>query len=179
MISSMELEIPRLARQYYQNGTLVFIVLEALSIPLYEPLQEVSLKHLTYSLLTMASARRLSELQALVFDPECIQIKPKGVGITLYLTLSSCVRIRSLARLMTPGTFQSDLGAPTCRCCLLIPIKDNNAGKELSAATISRGICDTIVNSHVTLGKSKSLPKKAKAQELPAILNYSIIFYRS
>ena len=47
------------------------IVLEALSKPPYEPLQEASLKHLTLKtdfLLAMSSAGRCSELQALVFD---------------------------------------------------------------------------------------------------------------
>ena len=36
----------------------------------------------------MASAGRhsLSELQALVFDPQYIQFKPKGAGVTLYFT---------------------------------------------------------------------------------------------
>ena len=37
-----------------------------------------------------------------------------------------------------------------------IPIKDNNAGKEPSAATVSRWICDTIVESHAAIAKSKS-----------------------
>ena len=31
---------------------------------------------------------------------------------------------------------------------LFVPIKDNNAAKELSASTISRWICTTIVDSH-------------------------------
>ena len=66
------------------------IVLEALSKPPYEPLSEASLKHLTLKtvfLLAMASAGRRSELQALVFDPQYIQFKPKGTGVTLYFTL--------------------------------------------------------------------------------------------
>ena len=62
-------------------------MLEALSKPPYEPLREASLKHLTWKtvfLLDMASAGRCSELQALVFDPQYIQFKPKGAGVTLY-----------------------------------------------------------------------------------------------
>ena len=35
-----------------------------------------------------------------------------------------------------------------------IPFKDNNAGKELSAASISRWICTTIVDSHASLQSS-------------------------
>ena len=34
----------------------------------------------------MASAGRHSELQALVFDPQYIQFKPKGAGVTLYFS---------------------------------------------------------------------------------------------
>ena len=49
---------------------------------------------------------------------------------------------------------------------LLIPIKDNNAGKELSAVTISRWICTTIVDSHAALWNGKSIPGKVKAQEV-------------
>ena len=45
---------------------------------------------------------------------------------------------------------------------LFLPIKDKNARKELSAATISRWICTTIVDSHAALEKSKSLPKLSK-----------------
>ena len=37
------------------------------------------------------------------------------------------------------------------RCRLFIPIKGNNAGRELSAATISRWICTTIEDSHASL----------------------------
>ena len=48
------------------------------------------------------------------------------------------------------------------RCPLIVLIKDNNAGKELSAATVSRWICTTIVNSHATLRKSKGIPGISK-----------------
>ena len=44
---------------------------------------------------------------------------------------------------------------------LLIPIKDNNAGKELSAATISRWICTVIVDSHAACENSKTISVKA------------------
>ena len=94
----------------------------------------------------MALAGRCNELQALVFDPKYIQFKPKGAGPAF-------------------PTGKADFGAPNCpvialrryhrymtehpklrkgRRCFFIPIKDNNAGKELSAPTISRWICTTI-----------------------------------
>ena len=78
MISFMELERPRLTPvSEWDLG----IVLEALSKPPFEPLQEASLKHLTYKtvfLLAMPSTGRHNELQALVFDSKHIQFKPTG-----------------------------------------------------------------------------------------------------
>ena len=136
------------------------IVLEALSKPTYELLREASLKHLilkTVLPLAMASAGRRSELQALVFDPQYIQFKPKGLVLHYISALSSCGKIRDLTKSMTRG--KPDFGAPNCpvralryyhryitehaelrkgRRCLFILLKDNNAGKELSAASISR-----------------------------------------
>ena len=87
MITSMELQRPRLTPVLPQLD--LGIVLEALSKPPYEPRREASFKHLTLKtvfLLSMASAGRRSELQALVFDPQYIHFKPKGAGVTLYFT---------------------------------------------------------------------------------------------
>ena len=84
MIMSMELQRPRLTPVLPQWD--LGIVLEALSKPPYEPLREASLKHLilkTVFLLAMASAGRHKELKALLFDPQYIQFKPKGAGVTL------------------------------------------------------------------------------------------------
>ena len=44
---------------------------------------------------------------------------------------------------------------------MFIPIEDNN-WKDLGAATISRWICITIVDSHATLQNSKSIPGRLK-----------------
>ena len=85
MIFSMELQSPRLTPVLPQWD--LGIVPEALSKPPYEPLREASLKHLTLKtvfLLAMASGGRRSKLQALVFNPQYIQFKPKGAGVTLY-----------------------------------------------------------------------------------------------
>ena len=92
---SMELQRPRLTPVLPQWD--LGIVPEALSKPPYEPLREASLKHLTLKtvfLLAMASGGRCSKLQALVFDPQYIQFKPKGAGVTLY--------------------FRPEFGAPNC-----------------------------------------------------------------
>ena len=87
MIASVELQRPRLTPVLPQWD--LGIVLEALSKPPYEPLREASFKHLTLKtvfLLAMASAGRRSELQALRFDQNYIQFKPKGAGVQLYFS---------------------------------------------------------------------------------------------
>ena len=58
------------------------------------------------------------------------------------------------------------------RRSLFIPNKDNNARKDLSAATISRWICKTIVISHAAFENSKSV--SVKAHEVRAVANSSI-----
>ena len=55
------------------------------------------------------------------------------------------------------------------RCCLFVSSKDNNAGKELGAASISRWICTTIVDSHASLQSSENIQGKVKAQEVRAV----------
>ena len=87
-------------------------------------------------------------------------------------------------------TGKSEFGAPNCpvrafhyyhryltehpelrkgRRHLFAPIKANNTRKELSAATISRWICTTIVDSHVAFKNSKSIPGSIKAHEVRAV----------
>ena len=52
---------------------------------------------------------------------------------------------------------------------LFVSSKDNNVGKELSAASISQWICTTIVDSHASLQSSENIPWKVKAQEVCAV----------
>ena len=62
----------------------LLIVLETSSKLPYEHLWETSLKYLTLKMVfltAMASAGRCSELQALVFNPQYIQFKPKVAGV--------------------------------------------------------------------------------------------------
>ena len=195
MIASMELQRPRVSPVLPQWD--LGIVLEALSKPPYEPLREASLKHLTFKtvfLLAMASAGRSSELQALVFDQNYIQFKPKGAGVTLYFSQEFMRKNQRPNQVNDPWyipavpTGKSEFGAPNCpvralryyrryqskhpelrkgRCRLFIPIKDNNAGKELSAATISRWICTTIIDSHATCMDNKNI--SVKAHEVRAV----------
>ena len=50
---------------------------------------------------------------------------------------------------------------------LFVPIKDNNAGKELSAYSISR--CTAIVDSHAAIQDSKNLSGSVKAHKVRAV----------
>ena len=85
MITSMDLKRPRMTPVLPEWD--LGIMLQALSKFPYEPLQGASLEHLTLKtvcLLAMVSVGRRSELQALVFDPQYIQSKPKGAAVTLF-----------------------------------------------------------------------------------------------
>ena len=109
------------------------------------------------------------------------------------LAQSSCARTRNRIRLMIPGTFQQSqlaIQSPNCpvralryyhrhltehpelgkdRRRLFVPIKDKNASKELSASTISRWICTTIVDSHAAIQNSRNLSGSVKAHEVRAV----------
>ena len=192
----MELQRPRVTPVLPQWD--LGIVLEALSKPPYEPLREASFKHLTLKtvfLLTMASAGRRSELHALRFDQNYIQFKPKGAGVTLYFSPEFMRKNQTPNQVNDPWyipavpTGKSEFGA-NCpvralryyhryltehpelrkdRRRLFVPIKDNNAGKELSASTISRWICTTIVDSHAAIQNSRNLSGSVKAHKVRAV----------
>ena len=98
----------------------------------------------------MASAGRRSELQALVFDLQYIQFKPKGAGVKFYFSPEFMLENQVNDPWYIPAvlTGRPDFGAPNCpvralgyyhRYMTVQPesSKDNNAGKELSTASIS------------------------------------------
>ena len=175
------------------------IVLEAQSKPPYEPLREASVKHMTlktFFQLAMASAGRRSELQSLMFDQKYIQFKLKGAGVTLYFSPEFMRKNQKLNQvndswyIPAVPTGKSEFSTPNCpvralryyhryltehselrkdRRHLFVLIKDNNAGKEPSAATISRWICTTIVDSHAAMQNSKSLSGSVKAHEVRVV----------
>ena len=167
----MELQRPRITPVLSQWD--LGIMLEA-----YESLRKVSLKHLTLKTVFLLAMASTGKIQALVFNSKYIQFKPKVAGVTLYFSPEfmwknqrpNHVNDPWYIRAVPPG--KSDFGAPNClvrgprnyhryitehpelrkgRRHLFIPIKDNNVGKELSSATISKWICTTIVDSHVSL----------------------------
>ena len=93
------------------------------------------------------------------------------------------------------ATGKPDFGAPICpvralryyhryvtehpelrkgRHHLFITFKDNNAGKELRAVSISLWSCTTLVDSHASLQNSKSIPENNKAHEVYICCGYSI-----
>ena len=132
MIASVELQRPRVTPILPQWD--LGIVLEALSKPPCEPLQEASFK-----------------------------LKPKGAGVTLYFSPEFRRKNKKPNQVNDPWyipagpTGKSEFGAPNCPLRALryyqrhrtehpelgkdrrrpfVPIKDNNACKELSASTI-------------------------------------------
>ena len=207
MIASMELQRPRAIPVLPQWD--LGVVLEALSKPPYEPLREASFKHLTLKtvfLLAMASAGRRSELHALRFDQNYIQFKPKGAGVTLYISPEFMRKNQKPNQVNDPWyipaipTGKPEFGAPNCpvralryyhryltehpelrkdRRRLFVPIKDNNAGKELSAPPISRWICTTIVDSHAAIQDSKNLSGSVKAHEVRAVATSLQLFNKA
>ena len=68
----------------------------------------------------MASGGRRSELQALVFDPQYIQFKPKGAGVTLYFTPNFMRKNQRPNQVNDPWyipavpTCRPEFGAPNC-----------------------------------------------------------------
>ena len=173
----MELQRPRVTPVLPQWD--LGIVLEALSIVSkspYEPLREASLKHLTLKtvfLLAMASAGRRSELQALMFDPKYIQFKPKGAGVTLYFSPEFMRKNQKPSQVNDPWfipavpTGKSEFGTPNCPVrALHYYHRYLTEHPELSAATISRWICTTIVNSHAGIQNSKCFSGSVKSHEL-------------
>ena len=105
MIMFLELQRPRLTPVLPQWD--LGIVLEALSKPPYEPLSETS-------------GGRRSELQALVFDPQYIQFKPKGAGVTFYFTPEFMRKNQRPNQVNDPWyipavpTGRPEFGAPNC-----------------------------------------------------------------
>ena len=207
MIASMELQRPRATPVLPQWD--LGVVLEALNKPPYEPLREASFKHLTlktFFLLAIASAGRRSELHALRFDQNYIQFKPKGAGVTLYFSPEFMRKNQKPNQVNDPWytpaipTGKPEFGPPNCpvralryyhryltehpelrkdRRRLFVPIKDNNAGKELSAPFISRWICTTIVDSHAAVQDSKNLSGSVKAHEVRAVATSLQLFNKA
>ena len=188
----MELQRPRVTPVLPQWD--LGIVLEAPSKPPYEPLREASFKHLTLKtvfLLAMASAGRRRGLTRITYSSN-----RKGLVLHFTLAQSSCARTRTPNQVNDPWyipavpTGKSEFGPPNCpvralryyhryltehpelwkdRRRLFVPIKDNNAGKELSASTISRWIRTTIVDSHAAIQNSRNLSGSVKAHKVRAV----------
>ena len=207
MIASMELQRLRATPVLPQWD--LGVVLEALNKPPYEPLREASFKQLTLKtvfLLAMASAGRRSELHALRFDQNYIQFKPKGAGVTLYFSPEFMCKDQKPNQVNDPWyipaipTGKPEFSAPNCpvralryyhryltehpelrkdRRVLFVPIKDNNASKELSAPSISRWICTTIVDSHAAVQDSKNLSGSVKAHEVRAVATSLQLFNKA
>ena len=153
----------------------------------------------------MASAGRRSELQALRSDQNYMQFKLRGAGVTLYFSPEFMRKNQEPNQVNDPWyipafpTGKSGTDAPNCPVRALryyhryltehpevrkdrhhpfVPIKDNNAGKELSAATVFRWICTTIVDSHAAIQNSRILSGSVKAHEVRAVATSLQLFNR-
>ena len=121
--------------------------------------------------------QKLQSTQALTFDQNYMQFKLRGAGVTLFFSPEFMHKNQKQSQVNDPWyipavpTGKSGFGTPNCPVRALryyhryltehpevrkerprpfVPIKDNNAGEELSAATVSRWICTTIVDPHAT-----------------------------
>ena len=95
--------------------------------------------------------------------------------VVLHRTISDMIASMELQRpRATPVFPQWDLGV-----VLEALNKDNNAGKELSAPSISRWICTTIVDSHAAIQDSKNLSGSVKAHEVRAVATSLQLFNKA
>ena len=131
-----------------------------------------------------------------MFDAQQIKFNPNGAGVTLYFTQELMLKNQRPNQVSDPWyiiavpTGKPEFDAlnylvrplkyyhrymsehPELRMGrhrLFIPFKDNNPGKELSAASISISICTTIVDSHASFQSSKNIPGKVIAHEVHAV----------
>jgi hypothetical protein len=182
------------------------IVMNALKSAPFEPLGSAPLKELTYKtvfLLAMASGGRRSELQALMHDDKYCYFAPLGAHVKLSFNPSFIRKNQRAsetnAPLLIPAipTGQAQFGHPNCpvralkyyhrrtrdpairkgRLHMFLPLKDVNPGREISSSTISRWICNTIIEAHNS--HSDPLPSGIKAHEVRAVATSLRLFSRT
>jgi hypothetical protein len=164
------------------------------------------LKELTYKtvfLLAMASGGRRSELQALMYDDKYCYFAPFGAHVKLSFNPSFIRKnqraTETNAPLLIPAipTGKAQFGHQNCpvralkyyhrrtkdqsvrkgRLHMFLPLKDVKPGREISSSTISRWICNTIIDAHNSL--SDPLPSGIKAHEVRAVATSLRLFSRT
>lgn len=174
------------------------LVLRALQVSPYEPLDSISLKFLSYKccfLLALATGRRRSELHALSISDSCLRFSADKSSVTL-LTDPAFLAKNQLCEkgsgLMIVPALPSQYSKSLCPVRVLeayllrsssIRSKDSNrlfvpikkGQKDISAKSISSWVCNTVHQAYKSVGVS--LPKDVvKAHEVRAIASSWSIF---
>ena len=170
------------------------VVLRSLTKAPFEPLSQASLEHVTWKcvfLLTLASAKRRSEIHALSVEPHCLRFnKDASVSLAfqagflpknqLPLTMPPPIRIPSLSRqcgkddpdrLLCPvrslkfylKATESTRGS---RTRLFLPISGN---RDISAASISRWVKATIKFAYDSVSPEDWALLRVRPHELRAL----------
>ena len=114
------------------------LVLEAMSLPPFEPLTQVGLKWLSMKvafLLAITSAKRVGELQALSVAETCLRWNPDGSGVVLWPNVAFLPKVLSRTHLNQPIRLSRfDSPSEEGRSEMLCPVR---ALKAYIAATAS------------------------------------------
>ncbi|KAK0155322.1 hypothetical protein N1851_002331 [Merluccius polli] len=103
------------------------LVLEAMSLPPFEPLTQVGLKWLSMKvafLLAITSAKRVGELQALSVAETCLRWNPDGSGVVLWPNVAFLSKVLSRTHLNQPIRLaRFDSSSEEGRSELLCPVR--------------------------------------------------------
>ena len=192
LIRSFELARP-LSRSLTPKWDLTCVLLSLTKAP-YEPLQKATLSHLTWKtvfLLTMAAAKRRSEIHALSMEENSLRFNRDG-------SVTFALQVGFLAKTQLPGTVADPFSIPSLskgldhsdpdrllcpvraikyyldrtkplrgtRTRLFIPIKGKH---DISAASISRWISSTIRLAYSDLSDNDLSFMNIKPHELRAL----------
>ncbi|XP_056408476.1 uncharacterized protein LOC130311605 isoform X2 [Hyla sarda] len=138
------------------------LVLDALNLAPFEPIEEVDLKWLSMKLLflvAVTSAKRVGELQALSAREPYLRILPDGVRLrTLPLFRPKVANTTNINKevflpVFYPEPESEEQEVASARCI--------NKGKKASKDTLARWIRMTIVEAYVGVGKEPPAPLRA------------------
>ncbi|KAK0150202.1 hypothetical protein N1851_008886 [Merluccius polli] len=156
------------------------LVLEAMSLPPFEPLTQVGLKWLSMKvafLLAITSAKRVGELQALSVAETCLRWNPDGSGVVLWANVAFLPKVLSRTHLNQPIRLaRFDSPSEECRSELLCPVRalrayiaatagirqseqlfvchgGPNRGRALSKQRLSHWVVDAIAHAYGASGR--------------------------
>ncbi|KAK0151644.1 hypothetical protein N1851_007054 [Merluccius polli] len=143
------------------------LVLEAMSLPPFEPLTQVGLKWLSMKvafLLAITSAKRVGELQALSLAETCLRWNPDGSGVVLWPNVAFLPKVLSRTHLNQPIRLaRFDSPSEEGRSELLCPVRALRAyiaaaagirqGCALSKQRLSHWVVDAIAHAYGASGR--------------------------